>query len=402
MTISSALAGQPGLPASPVPGHRALRHSVLKRLAIGVIGGVLAFAAAAQGTLSKLTTSGPAMSIRSKPAAAAIGPNIYLFGGVHDDFTTSQYVFFNDLHRFDTRTNSWALLTPAGAVPPPRAFPAGVAVGHRQLMLVFGGAVYPPDNSSVIAFDDFWVYDVRRNEWSQVRADNPGPGGRVQPAMWQVGDRTYLFGGVNASFHALNDLWVFDLATNCWTQLIADGAPGSPPGRSGAMSGSNAVLGKLTLYGGQGGADIGWPTHPDTWQFDLLTSTWRDVTPTASANIPAHQSGAAVQMGLSLYVQGGELVGGPSGCGAGFPQNPTADMWRFDLARRTWVQVIPGGDALPRLTRTTGAAVGNRMYVFAGFDFTCSNGTGGQVWNDSVYSYTPTLTNAVNPADALR
>lgn len=370
-------------------GAPAAERRVWRRLAADLLCGVLACSAAAQGTWSKLVTSGPAMPARSAPAAAAVGPHIYLFGGVHDDLGTSEFVFFNDLHRFDTRTHQWTLLAPSGAAPPPRTFAAGVAVPHRRWMLMFGGAIFPPDNSSVTAFDDLWAYDVQRNEWSQLHADTIGPAGRASPSMWQRGDRIYVFGGVDAHFRALNDLWVFDLGTRRWTLLTPGGAADSPPARFQAYAGADAVLSKLTVYGGLGGADLGFAPRGDTWQFNVLTSSWSNVTP-ATGNInPVRNDGAAAHVGLSLYVQGGETPGGTAGCGSMFPQNPTTELWRYSLLQRTWEQVIPQGDALPHLKRAVAAAAGGRMYVFAGFDFVCADGLGGQVWNEGVYAYSP-------------
>lgn len=400
MIPSPHCAPESGPLASPSPANiRTARRPLWRRLAIGVLSGVLACSAMAHGTWSKLTTSGPAMSVRSAPAAAAIGPNVYLFGGVFDDFRATEFAFFNDLHRFDTRTNAWVQLAPVGALPPARAFAAGVAVAHRHLMLVFGGATYPADNSSVVTYDDLWAYDVRRNEWEQLRAKNPGPTGRVRPSMWQMGDRTYVFGGLDASFRALNDLWAFDLTTRRWTLLIPDGAAGSPPARVEAYAGADAVLGKLTVFGGEAGADAGFALLGDTWQFDLLTSTWSNVTPPAAANITsARYAGAAAQIGPSLYVQGGDLPGGASGCGSPFPHNVTSELWHYSLLRRIWEQIVPAGDALPRLKRTVAATVGTRMYVFGGFDFACTDGVGGQVWNDRVYSYDPADTPLLVPA----
>ncbi|HET7867441.1 MAG TPA: kelch repeat-containing protein [Burkholderiaceae bacterium] len=361
----------------------------LRGMASSLLGSMLACSAAAQGTWSKLTTSGPAMSARSSPAVAAIVPHIYLFGGVNDDLSTSQFVFFNDLHRFDTLTHRWTLLAPSGAIPPPRTFAAGVALPHRHLMLVFGGATFRSDDSSMTAFDDLWAYDVQRNEWSQLHPGNIGPAGRASASMWQRGERIYVFGGVDAGLRALNDLWVFDLGTRRWTLLTPGGAAGSPPARFQAYAGAEAVLSKLTVYGGLAGADQGFAPRGDTWQFNVLTSTWSDVTPATGNISPVRNDGAAAHVGLSLYVQGGETPGGTSGCGSMFPQNPSAELWRYSLLRRTWEPVTPQGDALPHLKRSAAAAVAGRMYVFAGFDFACANGLGGQVWNDSVYSYSP-------------
>ncbi len=76
--------------------------------------------------------------------------------------------------------------------------------------------------------------------------------------------------------------------------------------------------------------------------------------------------------------------------GSPFQQNPTEELWRFDLVKRVWTQVQPDGDPLVRLKRTNAAKVGNQMYIFAGYDFQCSGGTGaGQIWNLDVYSYDP-------------
>ena len=103
---------------------------------------------------------------------------------------------------------------------------------------------------------------------------------------------------------------------------------------------------------------------------------------------PARNYGATAVLGGALLLAGGDMPGGSSGCGSPFEQNPTRELWRFDLHRRAWQQLAPGGDVLPRLKRVAGAQVGGQMYVFSGFDFVCENGVGGQVWNTDVYRYT--------------
>jgi hypothetical protein len=276
-------------------------------------------------------------------------------------------------------------------------------VEHRRQVLLFGGASFTPDLSAIVAFDDLWSYDVQGNQWTQLRSDTAGPPGRARPSMWQVGDRTYVFGGATASQQALNDLWAFDLRTRRWTLLIPNGAAGSPPARFEAYAGTEASLGQLTVYGGQSGADTGFTALNDTWEFDLWSSTWTEVTPPAAANIsPGRNIGAAATLGLGLYVHGGDLPGGSSGCGASFPQNPTDELWRFDFLQQRWDRLQPGGDPAPRLKRTAAVRVGVRMFVFGGFDFVCpGEGAAGQVWNDAVFSYSPfTLPLADEPAPA--
>src|SRR3954467_5163053 len=66
------------------------------------------------GTWTRLATTGSAPSERSTPAVAAIGHDVYVFGGARDDGITGDVAIYDDLHRFDTRTGRWTVLTPVG------------------------------------------------------------------------------------------------------------------------------------------------------------------------------------------------------------------------------------------------------------------------------------------------
>src|SRR3954469_22625469 len=71
------------------------------------------------GTWTRLATTGSAPSERSTPAVAAIGHDVYVFRGARDDDLTGDVAIYDGLHRFDTRTRRWAVLTPVGPTPPP-------------------------------------------------------------------------------------------------------------------------------------------------------------------------------------------------------------------------------------------------------------------------------------------
>ncbi|HET7867348.1 MAG TPA: kelch repeat-containing protein [Burkholderiaceae bacterium] len=355
------------------------------------LGLMAAGAALGQGRWTRLPFEpGAAPSARSTPVTVALEGDVFLFGGVKDDFAAFQNTFFNDLYRYDVRANTWVPLAPAGALPPARAFAAGVAVPLRRWVVVFGGSRYEPDFSGFTAYDDLWAYDLGTRAWRQLRSVTPGPVGRSGPAMWLAGDQLFVFGGIDAGFQPLNDLWRYDLLLRAWTQLIPNGAAGSPPPRHVAAVAPGALAGRLTLYGGETVTAQGFAFLNDTWSLDLLTLRWQDVTPAAPRNIdPPRNYAAAAVVGGAMLVAGGDMPGGSSGCGSPFDQNPTRELWRFDLLRRAWQQLAPGGDVLPRLKRVTGAQVGGQMYVFSGFDFACNNGVGGQIWNTDVYRYTP-------------
>src|SRR5690606_16271524 len=206
---------------------------------------------------------------------------------------------------------------------------------------------------------------------------------------WMDDGKVYIFGGLDSYFQTHNDVWSYDFSTASWVQVIVDGAATSPPPRHEAISGV-VENGKLTLYGGETvSEDFNFITLPDTWQYDLSTQTWRELTPASPYDIdPPRNLGAAALVKGALYFHGGDVPGGDE-CGAVFAQNPTDELWRFDLVRERWELLSPRGHAVARLKRSRGATVGGAMYVVAGYDFTCDGTEGAQVWNQDVFRYQP-------------
>jgi hypothetical protein len=110
-------------------------------------------------------------------------------------------------------------------------------------------------------------------------------------------------------------------------------------------------------------ATQGFPLLSDTWEFDLAARRWREVTPTSGNIDPARNYSATAIVGTNLYLQGGDEPGGDAGRDAPFPQNPTAQLWRFDLSLRAWHRLNPDGDPLVRLKRPAESTVDGRMHV---------------------------------------
>jgi N-acetylneuraminic acid mutarotase len=358
--------------------------SVITALA-AIPGTAAADAPAANGTWKTLVTTGIGPSERSAPAVAG-GSNtwLYVFGGVKDDFATGTNTFLNDAYLLDTRSGRWIQASSPGALAPPaRAFAAGAAADGR--FYVFGGSTYNDQGGDYTAFDDLWSLSGR--VWTKLAA---GPAARSGAAMWSTERKLYVFGGIGANFETRNDLWSYDIATDKWEELQPNGAVGNPPPRHVAQTGSVGVGNQLTLYGGEGDPAQGFPVLTDTWQYDVAQNSWLNVTPAIGDITPPRNYGAASVIGGGLYLQGGDIPGGSAGCGAPFPQNPTNEVWRFDLAGKSWQQLKPEGEPVPRLKRHAAGVVGSRIYVVSGWDFQCANGTGpGQVWNKNTYVLTP-------------
>lgn len=348
------------------------------------------------GVFDRRPATGDVPSERSTPAVGAVGTDVYLFGGVKDDFRTNLYEFYDDLYRYDTGTDVWTELDPAGPVPPARAFAASLGDNGTGRLYVFGGAWYGPLFVGFEAFGDLWSYSPADNAWTLLSAEGEGPSGRSRPNMWIVGETLYVFGGIDATFETLNDLWAFDLDTGEWTEVVPNGAEGSPPTRHEAHAGETAHNGRLTVYGGEIVEFLEgefFSLLPDTWEYDLASGTWTDVTPPEEHDlVPERNYGADGIIGNGLYVYGGDIPGGSSGCGAPFDQNVTDDLWRFDLDDRVWVELDPHGRTVP-LKRTNAAVVDSALYIFSGFDFRCEHELDeGQIWNRDVYRYRPAAT----------
>ncbi len=169
------------------------------------------------------------------------------------------------------------------------------------------------------------------------------PGAASNDAIW-------VFGGAlgNNSSTTANDLWKFDALAGTFTQVIADGAPGSPTHRASASVAWNPLTNKLVVFGGNtkgGPTGTGTPTLlNDTWEYDPVANGWTDVTPVAGSPSP-RQHGAMcfdpLNGGMLLF--GGQL-------NTALPQVITNETWLF--VSGAWVQ-LPTATTPPARTQAS-------------------------------------------------
>lgn len=113
--------------------------------------------------------------------------------------------YLEDVHRYDSQTDTWEQLAdfPGG----PRGF--AYSVSDEQFAYVgFGsfGSEFPTD---------WWRYDIANNEWAAM-ADFPS-GGRNHPALIMAGNKIYVGLGSNYMGN-LGDWWQYDIETNSWSE----------------------------------------------------------------------------------------------------------------------------------------------------------------------------------------
>jgi hypothetical protein len=191
-----------------------------------------------------------------------------LFGG----YQTGTDAFLNDT--WEWNGSVWAQLTENGAVTSPSARGATMSYDSaRQVTVLFGGQGNgDPQN-------DTWQWDGAR--WSLLTANGaPGsPSARMTFALADDSSRgvVVLFGG--------DDAWEWDGTT--WTQAAVDGAAGSPTARWAHALAFDAARGVTVLFGG---CDVQACTTDlnDTWEWN--GSTWTEATANGAAGSPQGRS----------------------------------------------------------------------------------------------------------------
>ena len=115
----------------------------------------------------------------------------------------------------------WIVAATSG--PPPRCFAAGAYDSTRHVTVLFGGEIFPPSGSPVLA--DTWEYNG--TNWVQCfPATSPTPRAVAQMVYDSVRQRCVLFGGQvysNTQLVANLETWEWD--GNNWQQIVTPTVP---------------------------------------------------------------------------------------------------------------------------------------------------------------------------------
>src|SRR5579862_9524406 len=113
-----------------------------------------------------------------------------------------------------------------------------------RALLVFTGSV-------------IWAQSGRAQSWSLLSISGAKPSAREgAPGVYDAAsNRMIVFGGRDSKGDNLNDVWVLTNANGLggasqWINLIANGAAGSPPARSGHSTLYDAANNRLIIFAG--------------------------------------------------------------------------------------------------------------------------------------------------------
>ncbi|KAK4535707.1 hypothetical protein CDCA_CDCA06G1732 [Cyanidium caldarium] len=250
--------------------------------------------------------------------------SLVLFGGYGYD-TNGELSDLNDWWLFDTQTNEWVwiagntTINAAGVygtkgVPSRNNYPgardsASTWTLSGDRLLLFGG-----ENADGAVFNDLWQLNLTSFEFVWLSGSNatndPGfygtlgvgnastlPPSRLGAVSWtRPTDQLYLFGGED-SIDFLNDLWVYDYASNIWTWIAGNDTVNAPgvyadkdlqsnsayPGARYYAVAFDGPTGELQLFGG---FNSGGNLMNDFWSYDVATGLWAWLSGNSVVNQP--------------------------------------------------------------------------------------------------------------------
>ncbi|KAJ0972836.1 hypothetical protein J5N97_020795 [Dioscorea zingiberensis] len=208
-------------------------------------------------------------------------------------------------------------------------------------LILYGGEFY--NGKKTFVYGDLYRYDIEKNEWKSIsRPNSPPPRSSHQVVAWK--NYIYLFGGEFTSpnqerFHHYKDFWMLDLRTNQWEQLLQKGCPS-------ARSGHRMVLykHKIIVFGGFYDTLREVRYFNDLHVFDLDQFKWQEIKPRTGSMWPSPRSGfQLIAFQDEIFLYGGyskEVAPDKNGSEKGIVHS---DMWSLDPRSWEWNKIKKSG-----------------------------------------------------------
>jgi N-acetylneuraminic acid mutarotase len=190
--------------------------------------------------------------------------------------------------------------------------------------------------------------------WKEMSQANTIPK-RILAGASSASGKFYIFGGASDAESRLNDLQVWDPLTSTWAALSSDSSPSARVGHGLAAIES---LKKLYLFGGVINSTGTDSLSSEFYEFDLITSTWRNLSALSSAIAPRSFFGFATAAD-KIFMSGGLLNRDDGGsCG----------MYQYDTSASSWSCVsVLGIDPNRMFVLPAMVSHGKKMFVYGGF-----------------------------------
>lgn len=183
-------------------------------------------------------------------------------------------------------------------------------------------------SSIILLAITFLSCTIEQFELTWTKIDGESPSARIQHSIAYIGEgRVILFGGYSKTGEYLSDTWEYDVNTQVWTDLTPDGI--NPPARN-QHSLAYIGNGRVILFGGYN--ETG-EYLSDTWEYDINSGMWIEYNVEGSKP-PARANHSMVFAGKGKLL----LFGGKSKSGSG-DDVYLSDTWIYDIAdNHSWTE----------------------------------------------------------------
>jgi N-acetylneuraminic acid mutarotase len=263
------------------------------------------------------TSNSPGLIAHHAMAYDSVNRKIICFGGL-----TESGDVLNNTWIFDCDANEWSKSSPSLG-PSPRADPCMYYDSDIKKIILFGG--HGSVDGLISYQNDLWVYDVNNNTWTEREPVN-SPDGRyghriiydsLTTQAILFGGRTY--GGVR------NDLWTYDYSNNSWRLIDQVLKPGRRYWHTMAYNNNSH---QVIVFGGRESEYIGTNLLNDTWIYEPLQHDWEQVisSPVPPASISARSVYDPV-VNQVVFFGGATTIA---------PTTLTNETWTFDCEVTNW------------------------------------------------------------------
>eukprot|EP00164_Ancoracysta_twista_P001475 GFYU01001925.1.p1 GENE.GFYU01001925.1~~GFYU01001925.1.p1 ORF type:complete len:604 (-),score=184.61 GFYU01001925.1:301-2112(-) len=270
-------------------------------------------------------------------------PSLFVFGGGGPGRV------FDDYFLLDAERNNWSIPETSGAPPGDRAGHAAVLT-EDNCLLIFGGSAGPQ-----ALLNDLFVLDMDALEWWAPETQGELPSKRVGHTATLAGNKMIVFGGCEES-----DVWtdnkVYVLNIETWTWFVPE-VRGEVPSPRSAHSATVVNGNKMIVYGGIDGKQ----RLDDLYVLDTDTWTWQCPFTTGVVP-PGRSSHTATLVRDKLAIYGGWCMDDDG-------DRCVDDLYLLDVASFRWSRPTLAGSNTPKpRANHTAAAIGSKLFVYGGRD----------------------------------
>ncbi len=288
-------------------------------------------------------TTKPSARVRHTIVYNSVNNKVVLFGG----FDSGGYD--DETWVYDVASDTWTQMNPA-TKPSARDQFAMVYDSVNNKVVLFGGYT----STSPYVNDETWVYDLASDTWTQMNPTTK-PSARFLHAMAydSANNKVVLFGGDDSSGRD-DETWVYDVASDTWTQMNPATKPSARDEHAMAYDSANN---KVVLFGGDdlSGRD------DETWVYDVASDTWTQMNPATRPLARKRHCMAYDFANNKVVLFGGNYYSG------GY--HYLDDTWIYDMASNVWIQMNSmTKPSVRNVHAMTFDTANNKVVVFGGSD----------------------------------